>query len=64
MAIPKEILAVKRPSSTVVKQRGNRFVVMFKYLAKYKKVRIREGGSWQDVTMLKYIEEMVAKRDV
>jgi len=28
MAIPSEILAVKRPSSTVVKQRGNRFVVI------------------------------------
>ena len=28
MAIPKEILAIKRPSSTVVKQRGTRFVVI------------------------------------
>lgn len=28
MAIPKDILAVKRPSSTVVKQRGTRFVVI------------------------------------
>ena len=28
MAIPKEILAVKRPSSTVVKQRGDRYVVI------------------------------------
>lgn len=28
MAIPKDILAVKRPSSTVVKQRGARFVVI------------------------------------
>ena len=28
MAIPKDILAVKRPSSTVVKQRGDRFVVI------------------------------------
>ena len=28
MAIPKEILAVQRPSSTVVKQRGTRFVVI------------------------------------
>ena len=28
MAIPKEILAVERPSSTVVKRRGNRFVVI------------------------------------
>ena len=28
MAIPKDILAVARPSSTVVKQRGNRFVVI------------------------------------
>lgn len=28
MAIPKEILAVKRPSNTVVKQRGERYVVI------------------------------------
>lgn len=28
MAIPKDILAVQRPSSTVVKQRGTRFVVV------------------------------------
>ena len=28
MAIPKDILAVERPKSTVVKQRGNRFVVI------------------------------------
>lgn len=28
MAIPKEILAVQRPSSTVVKQRGTRFVII------------------------------------
>ena len=28
MAIPKEILAVKRPSSTVVKRRGDRYVVI------------------------------------
>ena len=37
---------------------------VFKYLAKYKKVRIKEGGDWLDVTMLKYIEEMVAKLGV
>ena len=28
MAIPKDILAVQRPSSTVVKQRGTRFVIV------------------------------------
>ena len=28
MAIPKDVLAVQRPSSTVVKQRGSRFVVV------------------------------------
>ena len=28
MALPKDILAVQRPSSTVVKQRGTRFVVV------------------------------------
>lgn len=37
---------------------------VFKYLSKYKKVRIKEGGDWMDVTMLKYIEEMVQKLNV
>lgn len=37
---------------------------VFKYLSKYKKVRVKESADWQDVTMLKYIEEMVAKLDV
>ena len=37
---------------------------VFKYLSKYKKVRIKEGGVWQDATMLKYIEEMVEKLNV
>ena len=37
---------------------------VFKYLSKYKKVRVKESADWQDVTMLKYIEEMVAKLGV
>ena len=37
---------------------------VFKYLSKYKKVRIKEGGDWMDVTMLKYVEEMVQKLNV
>ncbi|MCR5360401.1 MAG: hypothetical protein K6E73_00125 [Bacteroidales bacterium] len=37
---------------------------MFKCLSKYKEVRIKEGEDWQDVTMLKYVEEMVEKLDV
>ena len=37
MPIPKEILAVKRPSSTVVKARGERFVVI-------KRTSKRKGG--------------------
>lgn len=34
---------------------------VFKYHSKYKNVRIKEEGGRQNVTMLKYIEEMVAK---
>ena len=36
----------------------------FKYLSKYKKVRIKEGGDWLDATMLKYIEDIVQKLNV
>ena len=31
---------------------------IFKMLSKYKKARIDEGGKWESVTMLKYIEEL------
>ena len=31
---------------------------IFKMLSKYKKARIAEGGKWESVTMLKYIEEL------
>ena len=51
----------------IVKKKINKqhsYKQVFKYLSKYKKVRIKEGGDWQDVTMLKYIEEIVAKLDV
>ena len=38
--------------------------LVFLYLSNYKKFRIKNGGDWQDVTMLKYIEERVLKLNV
>ena len=32
----------------------------FRMLSKYKKVRTEEGGQWEDVIKLKYIEELAA----
>ena len=33
---------------------------IFRMLSKYKKVRTEEGGQWEDVIKLKYIEELAA----
>ena len=55
MAIPKDILAVKRPSSTVVKQRGTRFVVI-KRTSKRADGKIKgSSGIWSDGHNLHYI---------
>lgn len=37
---------------------------IFRMLSKYKKVRTSDGGKWQNVTMLKYIEDLVVTLDV
>lgn len=62
MAIPKEILAVKRPSSTVVKQRGNRFVVI-KRTSKRKGGRVIpvDLGTVGEIINGEYIEKLVEK---
>ena len=35
------------------------YKLVFKFLSKYKKVKVKENGVWETGTMLKYIEEMV-----
>ncbi len=62
MAIPKEILAVKRPSSTVVKQRGNRFVVI-KRTSKRKGGRVIpvDLGTVGEIINGEYIEKVIEK---
>ncbi len=35
------------------------YKLVFKFLSKYKKVRVTEKGIWESGTMLKYIEEIV-----
>jgi len=37
------------------------FRQVFKYLAKYKKVRTSEDGTWQTAVNLKYIGEIIEK---
>ena len=61
------VIITARVKGEIVKKKINKhhsYKQVFKYLSKYKKARIKEGGDWQDVTMLKYIEEIVAKLDV
>lgn len=62
MAIPKEILAVTRPSSTVVKQRGNRFVVV-KRTSKRKGGRVIpvDLGTVGEIINGEYIEKVIEK---
>ncbi len=55
---------VKREIARKEINRHYSYKQVFKYLAKYKKVKIKEGGDWKDATMLKYIEEMVAQLGV
>ena len=60
MAIPKEILAVKRPSSTVVKQRGGRYVVI-KRTSKRKGNRIVpvDLGTVGEIVNSRFVEQQV-----
>jgi hypothetical protein len=61
------VIITARVKGEIVKKKINKhhsYKQVFKYLSKYKKARIKEGGDWQDVTMLKYIEEIVTKLDV
>ena len=61
------VIITSRVKREIVKKEINKnysYKQVFKYLSKYKKVKIKEDGNWMDVTMLKYIEEMVQKLNV
>lgn len=61
------VIITTRVKSEIVKKEINKqysYKQVFKYLSKYKKVRIKNGGDWLDCTMLKYVEDMVQKLDV
>ena len=61
-----ELVGVKIITLTKKKEinKNHSYKQVFKYLSKYKKVRIKEGGDWLDATMLKYIEDIVQKLNV
>ena len=54
-------IITSRVKTEIVKKEINKSYSMkqiFKFLAKYKKVRTSENGHWKTATMLKYIEEL------
>ena len=61
------VIITVRVKREIVKKEINKnhsYKQVFKYLSKYKKVKIKESGDWTDVTMLKYIEEILQKLNV
>ena len=61
------VVITARVKREIVKKEINKnhsYKQVFKYLSKYKKVRSKEGGDWLDVTMFKYIEDIVQKQNV
>lgn len=63
MPIPKDILAIPRPSSTVVKQRGNRFVVIKRTSRREgKKVKPVDLGIVGEIIDGKFVERTAAPR--
>lgn len=60
-------IITSRVKKLLVKKEINKnysYKQVFKYLAKYKKVKVMEKGKWESVVMLKYIEELVGTLDV
>lgn len=57
------VIITTRVKNEVVKKELNEkysYKQIFRMLSKYKKVRTEEGGQWEDVIKLKYIEELAA----
>ena len=61
------VIITTRVKNEIVKTELNKkysYKQIFKMLSKYKKARIDEGGKWESVTMLKYIEELTTTLSV
>ena len=43
---------------------GDSYKQVFKMLSTYKKVRTEEHGDWKDVTLLKYVQDVIETLDV
>lgn len=57
------VIITTRVKNEVVKKELNEkysYKQIFRMPSKYKKVRTEEGGQWEDVIKLKYIEELAA----
>lgn len=57
------VIITTRVKNEVVKKELNEkysYKQIFRMLSKYKKVRTEEGGQWEDVIKLKYIEKLAA----
>ena len=63
MAIPKEILAIKRPTNTVVKQRGKRFVVVKRTSRRIgKRVVPVELGTIGEIIDGRFVEKSIQRK--
>lgn len=61
------VIITSKVKNEIVRKKINKnysYKQIFKYLSKHKKVRVKQNGTWQNATMLKYIEEMVNTLDV
>lgn len=61
------VIITTRVKNLIVKKELDKkysYKQIFKYLSKYKKVKVKKDGNWQTATMLKYIEELVQTLDV
>lgn len=61
------VINTTRVKNEIVKKELNRnysYKQIFRMLSKYKKVRTDNDGQWEDVTKLKYIEELTKTLDV
>ena len=61
------VIITTRVKNEIVKKELNKkysYKQIFRMLSKYKKVRIDKDAPWEDVTKLKYIEELTKTVDV
>ena len=61
------VIITTRVKNEIVKKELNKkysYKQIFRMLSKYKKVRTDKDGLWEDVTKLKYIEELTKNLDV